>query len=327
MSADQTCGIVFTAERQAELTAVDFDDGPLGPTELRGSTLVSLVSPGTELNAGFLGDRFPFRPGYAAVFRVDDVGDEVEAISPGDLAFTMGNHQSRQRCERSGAVRVPDGLPAATAVFARLMGVSMTTLMTTRARPGEIVLVTGLGLVGNLAAQMFASCGYRVVGCEPVAERRALAESVGLEDVREAVPLDDDSIAGRVALVAECSGHEQAALDGCRAVRRKGEVVLIGVPWQARTDLRAHDLLDAVFHQYVTLRGGWEWEIPRHADQFSPHGIFRNFRTALRWLREGRVKVDGLYETASPDSAQRVYEDLLEKRTTGLTGMFDWTGG
>lgn len=325
MNDDTMEAVVFTSRRRAKLQTAEFDDSPLRPTELRGRTMVSLISPGTELNAGFLGESFPCRPGYAAVFRVEAVGQEVADISRGEVVFTMGGHQSRQRCDRREAVKVPEGLPPATAVAARLMGVSMTTLATTTARPGELVLVTGLGIVGNLAAQIFSACGYRVMAVEPDPDRRALAEAVGLEDVRETVPLEEDATVGKVALVVECSGHEQAAFDGCRVVRRRGEVVLVGVPWQQRTDITANELLSAVFHRYVVLRSGWEWEIPRHADQFSPRAIFGNFQTALRWLKEGRVRVEGLYGRASPAEAGPVYGDLLEKRADGPTVAFDWS--
>ena len=46
-----------------------------------------------------------------------------------------------------------------------------------------------------------------------------------------AVPVEDPAYAGEVELVIECSGHEQAAFDGCRIVRKRGEVVLVGAPW------------------------------------------------------------------------------------------------
>ena len=64
----------------------------------------------------------------------------------------------------------------------------------------------------------------------------------------------------------------------------------MGVPWTRQTELTAHDVLSEVFHRYVVLRSGWEWEIPRHAADFRPHGIYGNFRTALRWLSESLVK-------------------------------------
>lgn len=46
---------------------------------------------------------------------------------------------------------MPDGLASETAVIARLMSVSMTTLMTTKARPGDRVVITGAGPVGFAA--------------------------------------------------------------------------------------------------------------------------------------------------------------------------------
>jgi threonine dehydrogenase-like Zn-dependent dehydrogenase len=236
----------------------------------------------------------------------------------------MGNHRSFQRCGRCDCVRLPDGLPPERAVFARLMGVSMTTLITTRARPGDLVLVTGLGIVGNLAAQMFAACGYETVGVEPNRARRELALSAGLGRVEERVPLEDASVAGRVALAVECSGHEQAVLEACRVVRRGGEVVLVGLPWQRRTDLSAQALLHEVFHRYVVLRTGWEWALPLQGERHAPHSVFGNFAAALQWLATQRVRVEGLYNVAEPRDAQRVYEDLLHQRGRHLTTVFDW---
>src|SRR5207237_1254329 len=121
-------------------------------------------------------------------------------------------------------------------VFARLMGVSMSTLTTTTARPPERVLVTGLGLVGHLAAKIFAACGYQVTACDPSPVRREQAERRGIARVLAAVPVDDPAFARQVALVVECSGHEQAVLDGLKVVRKRGEVSLVGAPWKRRTD-------------------------------------------------------------------------------------------
>src|SRR5947209_1491064 len=81
-----------------------------------------------------------------------------------------------ERAARERALPVPEGLAPEHAVFARLMGVSMSTLTTTRARPPAKVLVTGLGLVGHLAAKIFAACGYEVTACDPSPVRREFAE-------------------------------------------------------------------------------------------------------------------------------------------------------
>lgn len=316
--------VTITAHERAELLPVAPDPKPLAPEEIAGRTLVTLISPGTELSAAFQAKKFPTHCGYAAVFQVEQVGSEVKDVAVGDILFCPGRHRSFQRVDRKSAVPVPAGLAPAVAVFARLMGVSMTTLVTTKARPTETVLVTGLGLVGNLAAQLFAASGYDVIAVDPDRQRCELARRLGLQRVHESVPLNDAQVAGHVALAVECSGHEQAVLDACRVVRKGGEVVLVGVPWRRRTELTAHEILHAVFHKYVVLRSGWEWELPLHATDFRDHSIFGNYAGALRWLAEGRVRVNDLAVTLPPTQAQQAYEDLLRNRCRGLTVLFDW---
>jgi len=162
--------IHFTATEQAQLVETQPDPKPLGPHDVAGRMVKSLVSPGTEL-AGYQGQwtyaRYPLTPGYAAIFRVTDVGSEVTDLKPGDLAFAMGGHQSYQRARREHVVPLPHGLAPEAAPFARLMCVSMSTLTTTTARPPAKVIVTGLGIVGHLAAKVFASCGYDVLAVDP----------------------------------------------------------------------------------------------------------------------------------------------------------------
>jgi len=323
--------IHFIAKERAELAPFEPDASPLARDEVAGHTLATLISRGTELasyqeQGKYYGaPTYPHGAGYAAVFEVNTVGDDVKAVRPGDAAFAMGGHRSHQRCRADEVLRVPDGLSPQAATCARMMGISMTTLTTTKARPPAKVLVTGLGIVGNLAAQVFALCGYEVVGVDPLDSRRELATRAGLGDVRAAVPLDDEAVAGQVALALECSGHEAAALDACKVVRKLGEVVLVGVPWVATSDLLAHEILFNVFYHYVVLRSGWEWEIPRHPEPFRDASQFRNFAKALDWLADGRIHTDGLYEVRPPADPQAAYQDLLHGRSNRLTICFDWT--
>jgi threonine dehydrogenase-like Zn-dependent dehydrogenase len=188
------------------------------------------------------------------------------------------------------------------------------------------VLVTGLGPVGNLAAQVFHRCGYEVLACDPQPARRADASRVGLRDVRPAVPADDPALVGQFSLVIDCSSHEKAVLDGCRMVRKRGEVVLIGTPWQRRTEIYAQELLSLVFFNYVILRSGWEWEVPGQPADFRQGSLWANYAAALRWLAEGQVSVAGLSAAAAPRDVQQVYQNLLHQRTSALATVFDWTG-
>lgn len=318
------CAISITSREYAELVEIA-SPGGLGANEIRGRTVCTLVSPGTELAWNYTGTSFPSFLGYAATFVAEEMGAEVKGVSSGDLFFCMGPHRSFQQVEASAARRVPDGLPPEKAVLARLMGVSMTTLMTTAARPGDRVIVSGAGPVGFLAAQMFALSGYEVIVVEPDTVRRRQVEQSGIRSVFARMPCDDAGIAGSVALVVECSGHEQAVLDACKVVRKRGEVVLVGVPWRRQTDAYAHELLSLVFHKYVALRSGWEWELPHHSGDFSPHSIHAGFDTALRWLADGRISTDGLITRVVPRDAQSAYQALLHRTAKGLFTVFNWS--
>jgi hypothetical protein len=100
-------------------------------------------------------------------------------------------------------------------------------------------------------------------------------------------------------------------------VRKRGEVVLVGVPWKAHTSILAHDVLRAVFFNFVVLRSGWEWEVPITNRDFvweelyegynnAPHTTMSGLDKALRWLDRGHVKPDGLIRKLDPSDPQGV---------------------
>jgi threonine dehydrogenase-like Zn-dependent dehydrogenase len=297
------------------------DDSPLPDDYIEGPALVSAISPGTE--SAWINSRAASGTGYAMVFRVERAGP-ASGFVPGELAFAMANHQSWVRWPGRNAYRVPEGVAPEHAALARLAGVSWSTLTTTTARPPARVAVTGLGIVGNLAAQIFASCGYRVLACDPVAGRRDHLAGLGIE-VCERLPVEDAPWAGHTELVVECSGHEAAILDACRMVARGGEVALVGVPWAKRTDISAFDLLHPVFFRYVHLRSGWEWELPMEPTDFRHGSIRENITTAMSWFASGRLSSAGLTRRADPRDCGAVYAELKEQGGGALTALFDWT--
>jgi threonine dehydrogenase-like Zn-dependent dehydrogenase len=324
--------IIIPARQTFELQS--YDDLPLQPGEIRGRTLCTLISQGTEIGWAN-GGTFPVRPGYAAVFEVEEIGEGVAGVKPGERRFAMGYHRSTQTHAAENTLLLPEGMAPDTAVIARLMGVSMTTLMTTRARPGDRVVITGAGPVGFLAAHLFRIGGYLVTVVDPDALRRRQLEQSGIADTRAQMPLDDPDIQGRVALVVDCSGHEGAVLEGCNMVRRMGEVVLDGVPWRKYTDLTAHDITNAVFFKHVTLRSGWEWELPMHGRSFlweellegynnAPHSIFSGFSRALTWLAQDRIPLDGLIHRTTPGAPELLYAGIMQRDIAEPFIVLDW---
>lgn len=324
--------IVIPARQTFQLQS--YEDQPLQPGEIRGRTLCTLISQGTEIGWAD-GETFPIRPGYAAVFEVEEIGTNVTGVIRGERRFAMGCHKSTQTHAAENTLPLPSGMAPETAIIARLMGVSMTTLMTTKARPGDRVVIAGAGPVGFLAAHLFRIGSYRVTVVDPDPTRREQLAMSGIADTRASMPLDDPDLQGQVALVVDCSGHEGAVLGGCRIVRRMGEVVLVGVPWRKLTEHSAHDVLNAVFFNHVTLRSGWEWELPMHGSTFlwedlmegynnAPHSIFSGFARALAWLADGLIPLDGLVYRAAPEDPATLYANIMARRIAEPFIVVEW---
>ncbi len=322
----QAVAVTFTARETAELLPFDIP-AEVAADEIGGRALYSLISPGTELNQMYLAPAFPTFPGYATVFVVEQVGAEVNNVRLGELRLGHGTHRSWQQVKAANTLALPPGLSPDIAPIVRLMAVTMTTLVTTRARPGDRVMVTGAGPVGHLGAQIFQLAGYDVSVVEPDSYRRDCLQQAGLEQIFPAVPVDDPAWRKTVDLVVECSGHERAALDACRIVRPTGEIVLVGAPWQRHTDVNVQELLRLVFFNYLTLRSGWEWELPHRPDHFAAHSLDRTYATAAQWLAAGRLYVDSFIEMVVPQDIQAVYQDLLHGRRKQLFTMIDWNQG
>lgn len=47
--------------------------------------------------------------------------------------------------------------------------------------------------------------------------------------------------------------------------------------------------------------------------------------SALKWLAEDRVKLDGLIALHNPLNPQEAYQSLLKRRAQGLFQIFDWS--
>jgi threonine dehydrogenase-like Zn-dependent dehydrogenase len=330
--------IVFTAPQVVELQQVDFQCSALGASDVAIRTHYSLISPGTEL-ACLRGTEswapLPFAPGYAAVGEVLAVGREVSDWAPGDVVFTYSRHAS-PTLARTLVARVPAGLDLRRVCFARLAAVAMTALRVSDAELGDRVAVIGLGLVGNLAAQLFRLAGCEVIGIDLSEKRCQVAASCGVRQViaaplTAAIEQVRDLTAGDMCqTVVEATGLPAVACRAPELAGKLGEVVFLGSP---RGDYAANvtDLLNRVHlwgNGCVTLKGAHEWRYPVRRDPAgqSKHSIERNVEIVLGLIAEGRLIVDPLLtHVLPPHECSHAYAGLRERPDEFLGVLFDWT--
>ncbi len=338
--------VVFPEANEVRLEEVEVDLTP-APDEVVIRTLVSIISPGTELAclAG-LADwaPFPFRPGYGAIGEVIAVGEAVKDVKVGDIILTHSNHASHAKA-RVITVMVPDGLPPEEAVFARMADVSITALRVSNAELGDRVAVIGLGLVGNLAAQLFQLAGCEVIGLDRIPKRLAIAQACGISavvntDETDPVQAVKELTEGRgCEVVVDATGNPAATLLAPQLAAKYGEVILLGSYFGRRLETNVTDLLERIHlsgHGCITFKGAHEWRYPvketrddilpieRNA-HFYKHSVERNAKITLRLIRDGKLQVKPLLtHLVKPKQCAEVYFGLRDKPSEYLGVVFDW---
>ena len=163
--------LYFTAPSQVSVREEPLP--PPAPGQVLVQTIVSAISPGTELLiyrgqaptdipldetitalAGTFA--FPLRYGYAAVGRVIAVGSAAEEAWQGRLIFAFQPHASHFLGLPEALLPVPDTLSPEEAAFLPNMETAVNFLMDGHPVIGEQVVVFGQGVVGLLTTALLA---------------------------------------------------------------------------------------------------------------------------------------------------------------------------
>jgi 2-desacetyl-2-hydroxyethyl bacteriochlorophyllide A dehydrogenase len=238
---------------------------PPAPGRVLVQTLVSAISPGTELLiyrgqaptdmpadatiAALAGDlAFPLKYGYAAVGRVIAAGSPAERQWQGRLVFAFQPHASHFLSAPAELLSVPDSLPPEEAVFLPNMETAVNFLMDGHPLIGERVVAFGQGIVGLLTTALLARVPLsRLITLDRYAFRRERSRALGAhasldpeqDDVlaRLQACLQEEHVAAGADLTYELSGNP-AALDQAIAVTGFDGRIVIG-SWygQKRADL------------------------------------------------------------------------------------------
>jgi NADPH2:quinone reductase len=222
-----------------EIVVGEGADPVLAPGRVLIETHRSLVSPGTELGLiqRRVGDNAPFVLGYSAAGRV--LESAVPEFRSGDAVACYGGpyvfHGSLLSVPKHLVCRVPEGLSLSEAAFGGLGTVAVHSVRRCGLQFGEVLVVVGLGVLGNMIAQVGLAAGFQVLATDPVESRLAAARALGIE----ALPADHAQVKARVAeltggrgadAVAVCAGGNAVPFldQAIDLVRLCGRVVIVG---------------------------------------------------------------------------------------------------
>lgn len=322
--------VVVTGQNQVELLTRELDTKALGPEQLAIETEATFISAGTEL-ANYTGREpkvfqpnqwctYPWRSGYGNVGRVLAAGAQVTRAKVGDRVFTYANHGSTVIFNQQRLViQVPEEMEATLAAATRMAGVALTGIIVSEIRDMPWVAVYGLGMVGNLAAQAFTLRGCRVIGVDPVASRRKLAEACGIEftvggSPAEATAAVMELTAGQGANISvDAVGHSAVVMQALDGTARFGQIILLGSP-RVPVEGNLTNLLSEVHLRMITVRGALEWSLPIYPDVGNRTSQYSKQQNIFEWVMEGKLKLEPLIShRLPPEEIKQAYEGLLRK--------------
>ncbi|HET6315805.1 MAG TPA: zinc-binding dehydrogenase [Chloroflexota bacterium] len=248
--------VALAAPRQVEL--IDEPSRPLGSDEVRIRTLLSGISAGTEMafyrgtnpylhkrwdpssrlftKGSSEGMAFPITTwGYEEVGEVTEAGPDA-TLAPGARVFgTWGHRSSHVAAASSFETRVlPSDANPLLGIFSHIGAIALNGVLDAAPRLRETVAVFGLGVVGQLVAQLLRHAGARVIGLDLLPDRRHIASSLGVSIVLDP---GEGNVAERIKeltdgrgadLCIEASGSSRALHEAVRACAYNSRVVALG---------------------------------------------------------------------------------------------------
>jgi bacteriochlorophyllide a dehydrogenase len=193
---------------------------------------------------------YPCSPGYQVAGIIEKVGASVVDLHPGDpvrldgTRFTdltikqagpaMGAHSSRLVAAAADVTKLGSEDMLLSAALFRMASVARHGVRLTQIHAGEMAVVIGLGMIGQMAAQAARENGARVIGTDLVQLRLSLGAKYSVDSVIDS-SIDDirskvlDAAADGADVVIDTTGNSQI-FDLCRdLVRYEGRIALQGV--------------------------------------------------------------------------------------------------
>ncbi len=248
----------------------------------------------------------PLPMGYCNIGEVVEVGSGVSGFAVGDRVASNGKHAEVVAVPVNLCAKVPDAVRDEAATFTVLGAIALQGIRLAQPTLGEVVAVTGLGLIGLLCVQLLRAQGCRVLGLDLDPGKLELARRFGAEVVELSAGADPVAAAsafsrGRgvdAVIVTAATRSSEPIHQAAQMCRKRGRIVLVGV---TGLELSRADFYEKELSFQVSCSYGPGRYDPNYEDkgQDYPVGFVRwteqrNFEAVLDMLAERRIDVEAL---------------------------------
>lgn len=271
--------------------------------------------------------------GYSGAGVIVEKHATVTDLTIGDRVAYGGEgsgHAETVLAGRNLVARIPETVSFEQACFTTLGSIALNAVRTAAIQLGDTVAVIGLGLVGQLVAQLVKLQGGVAIGIDLKPDRAELARRLGADHVLTSGASIREAVAGLTGgrgvdcvIVAAASKSPAPARQALEIARDRGRMVIVGAvamdfPWN---DMYLKEI--QLFMSRAYGPGSYDATYEREGRDYPISYVRwtenRNMEEILRLISQGRIAVDPLVTHSFPIAeAPHAYKTILEPASGSL---------
>jgi predicted dehydrogenase/threonine dehydrogenase-like Zn-dependent dehydrogenase len=275
----------------------------------------------------------PIPMGYSQCGEVIGIGAGVTGFRVGDRVASNGAHAEIVSVPVNLCAGVPEGVSDDHAAFAVLGAIALQSIRLCEPTFGETILVYGLGLIGQLTAQLLAANGCRVIGIDPDPQRAALAAGAGIiiptDGKSETVEALTNGYGADAAIITASSSSDTIVNSAAGACRKRGRIVLSGVVGLTLDR-------DIFFKKELSFQVSTAYGPGRYEAQYEKRGLDypigyvrwtlnRNLEAVLTAMQRGSLNPEALISRrVAFENFGEVYSSLNDRNI--VANLFQYSG-
>lgn len=265
--------------------------------------------------------------GYSAAGVITAVGSEITDLKIGDRVACAGagiaNHAEYIHVPRNLAVKIPRDLDFPQAASVTLGAIALQGVRQADPKVGDIVAVSGLGLLGLITVQLLRANGCQVIGIDPSQARRTKAQDYGAiavfapdaNDLPTGIASLTDGRGVDSTIITAATSSDGPINQAMELTRAKGTVVIVGA-------IGLNLKRSPMYEKEIDLKISRSYGPGRYDELYEQHGLDypyayvrwtenRNMQAYLQLLADKKIDFSSMLEASFPiHEAPKAYASL-----------------
>ena len=270
----------------------------------------------------------PLPLGYCNVGEVIAVGEGVSEFNIGDRVASNGHHAEVVCVPKNLATHIPENVSDEEATFTVVGAIALQGIRLANPTLGETVAVIGLGLIGQLTAELLQANGCEVIAFDFDQSKIDIAVSKGIRAFKVSAENDSVKIAQEITqnvgvdavIITASNTSNEIISQAAQMSRKRGLIVLVGV---IGLNMQRADF----YEKELTFQVSCSYGAGRYDENYEQNGqdypisyvrwtAKRNFEAVLKMMASNRLNVKPLItEVIDFQDYNKIYGNISNSKS------------